>query len=78
MNVKTYIIDRFEGDFAVCEAPESPSRETEYISIDKLYKNAKEGDIIKLENGEYHLDETATKKARNKNIALQNSLFDSE
>lgn len=78
MNTKTYIIDRFEGGFAVCEVSESPNIEMEYISLDKLYNGAKEGDIIILENGEYRLDKSATEKARNKNIALQNSLFDSE
>lgn len=49
-----YTIDRFEGEFAVCE-----NRETnEMININKkdLPQEAKEGSIIKFENNKYSLD----------------------
>ena len=51
----TLIIDRFEGDYAVCE-----NRDTEEItniSIDELPENAREGDVLKFENNKYELDE---------------------
>lgn len=50
-----YTIDRFEGEFAVCE-----NRETgEMINIKKenLPEKIKEGSILKLKNGKYFLDE---------------------
>lgn len=50
-----YTIDRFEGEFAVCENRESGKM----INIKKedLPQNIKEGSIIKYKNGEYSIDE---------------------
>ncbi len=51
----TLVIDRFEGDYAVCE-----NRDTEEItniSIAELPENAREGDVLKFENNKYELDE---------------------
>jgi len=48
-----YIIDRFEGDFAVCE-----NRETrEMLDLNKalLPSEAKEGDLIEYEDGKVKL-----------------------
>lgn len=70
---KLFSIDRFEGEFAVCE-----NRETgEIINIEKnaLPENIKEGSIIKYENGNFILDhnETTKKQAEIKNMV--NNLF---
>lgn len=70
---KLFSIDRFEGEFAVCE-----NRETgEIINIDRnaLPENIKEGSIIKYENGNFILDhdETAKKQTEIKNMV--NNLF---
>lgn len=52
---KTLVIDRFEGDFAVCENRET--LEMENIEISKLPQNIKQGDVIKSKNNQYELDE---------------------
>lgn len=57
--VKTYTIDRFEENIAVCE-----DRSTkEIINIDKkeLPNNINEGDIIEYRNGNYYKNEESQK-----------------
>lgn len=69
----TFSIDRFEGEFAVCE-----DRETgEFINIPKseLPKNSKEGSILKFENGKYYLDIKETKNEQAKIKDLVDNLF---
>lgn len=39
------IVDRFEGDFAICE---NSNREMMNIHKDKLPKNVKEGDVLTI------------------------------
>lgn len=57
MNEK-YIIDRFEGETAVCETVDE-----ETVAIDRasLPENAREGMVIRRENGGYIADEQETK-----------------
>ena len=50
----TYVIDRFEGNYAVCENRET--QEMKNINIYELPENIKEGDVLRYENGEYFLD----------------------
>ena len=50
-----FTIDRFEGEFAVCENRET--QEMVNIPKEKLPKGAKEGDIIKLEGEEYMVND---------------------
>lgn len=52
---KTLVIDRFEGNFAVCENRET--LEMENIEISKLPLNIKQGDVIKSKNNQFELDE---------------------
>lgn len=69
----SFSIDRFEGDFAVCE-----NRETgEFINIPltKLPKNIKEGSILKFESRNYILDIGSTKKAQEEIKNLVDNLF---
>jgi hypothetical protein len=49
------VVDRFEGEFAVCE--DRKTKQTHNIEISKLPKNIKEGNVIKFENGKYVIDE---------------------
>lgn len=49
-----YVIDRFEGNYAVCENRET--QEMKNINIYELPENIKEGDVLKYENGKYILD----------------------
>lgn len=69
----TFSIDRFEGDFAICE-----NRNTgEMVNIPKsdLPENVKEGSILKFENGKYILDIENTKMEQQEIKNLVNNLF---
>ena len=49
-----FVIDRFEGEYAICE---NDSGETELIARDTLPEDAREGDILrKKEEGGYAAD----------------------
>lgn len=58
------IIDRFEGDFAVCEETGGEMRD---IPRDKIRGKAAEGDVLYQKDGWYEVDHVAT-KARRKEI----------
>lgn len=68
-----FSVDRFEGNFAVCENLETG----EMVNIEKslLPENVKEGSILKYENNTYILEitETISKQENIKNIV--NNLF---
>lgn len=68
-----FSIDRFEGDFAICENKET----NEMININKslLPSNCKEGDIIKLENGVYIIDKATTNAEQEEIKSIVNNLF---
>ena len=58
--IKTYTVDRFEGNIAVCE-----DRDTkEMINIDKddLPEEIKEGSILEYRNGKFYIDEQSQKE----------------
>ena len=72
---KTLVIDRFEGDIAVCE--NRKTQEIENIDIKNLPANIKEGDILKLKNNEYQIDTEAREEAENRiNEKLKNLFTD--
>ena len=52
-NKTKYIIDRFEGQFAICE-----TSDLEYINISKelLPKRVKEGDVLLFDGEKYYID----------------------
>lgn len=58
-DVLTFSIDRFEGNFAVCENRQTG--EIINIPIENLPENAKPGSILKFENNKYILDLETTK-----------------
>jgi Protein of unknown function (DUF3006) len=68
-----YIIDRFEGDLAVCEAEDGKMVE---IEKSKLPENAEVGDIIVLENGHFRVDKEETDRRRKEIEDLMNELFE--
>lgn len=59
-----YIIDRIEGNIAVCEDENGNFVEIDILS---LPSNIKEGDCIKFENSKYTVDEKYAEERR-KNI----------
>lgn len=71
------IVDRFEGDFAVCELSSEENGTTQIlIEKEKLPLNVKEGDVITAGKNGYEIDNTQTEKRREKIKNLQNSLWE--
>lgn len=62
------IIDRFEGDYAVCE---TESGEIKNISKSQISKDAKEGDILIRGESEWQIDADESKKRR---MSIENRL----
>lgn len=71
--IVSFSIDRFEGDFAVCQRRETS--EIINIPIKDLPENAKPGSILKLENGIYLLDLEETQKEQKIVKNMVSSLF---
>lgn len=70
-----YIIDRFEGDFALCEME---NKEMVDIPRNSLPPEAGEGDVLVERDGFFTVDEDETKERRRKNAALLKSLWKDE
>lgn len=66
------IIDRFEGEFAVCEDDDKQV----LIEKSQLEADAKEGDVIEKVSCGYVVNVIETQKRREKIIALQKSLWE--
>lgn len=76
--MKIYIIDRFEGEFAVCEnysMDEDSDIITENIKKELIPKDAKEGDIIVINNNnQIYIDYEQTKIRKEKMEELRKKL----
>ncbi len=71
--MKYVVIDRFEGNFAICIDDDEKVFE---IEIKRLPVGSKEGDVLKkLKGDRYEFDEKETKKRREEMYDLQNKLF---
>lgn len=68
-----YVIDRFEGDFAVCE-----NEEGKMVNMDKktLPLEAKEGDVIIFDCNGVSIDKEETTKRRKRINELAESLWE--
>lgn len=55
------VIDRFEGDFAICEEAGGEMRD---IPRDRIRGKAAEGDVLCRKGGFYEVDQTATEKRK--------------
>lgn len=66
------IIDRFEGEFAVCEKED---RKIIDIEISKLPSNAKEGDVLNISNDTITIEVEETEKRRRKIEELTKNLW---
>lgn len=55
------IIDRFEGNYAVCE---DENKQMHNIELRFIEDNPKEGDIIENNNGSFKINVEETKKRR--------------
>ena len=58
--VKTYTVDRVEGDIAVCENRDT--KEMINFNIEDLPEEIKEGSIIAYKDGKFHIDEESRKE----------------
>lgn len=68
-----YIIDRIEGDIAVCEADDMSHVD---IPLSLLPENVKEGSILKIgTDNEYIIDEEAEKERKQRILKKQKRLF---
>ncbi len=65
-------IDRFEGNFAVCVDDDENIIK---IKRTKIPKKAKEGDVLKVLNGVYEIDDKETKIRKKEMYDLQDELF---
>ena len=68
------IIDRFEGEFAVCCDTESDAAEN--ISISLLPEGAKEGDVLIEKDGAYRVGALAGERRRQVLAGRLAGLFD--
>ena len=68
-----FSIDRFEGNYAVCENLKT----NDFCNIpkNKLPKNCKVGSIIKFDKNTYTLDEKSTKSKQSEVKNMVNNLF---
>ena len=68
-----YIIDRFEGKWAGGEAEDGKMID---IEKSKLPKNARAGDVIVQENGNFRVDQKETEKRWKEIEELMNEVFE--
>ena len=67
-----YIIDRIEGNLAVCERADG---RFEDISLEQLPKGAREGSVLLFQDGAWALDLKAERERRQRLFEKQDSLF---
>jgi len=67
-----YIIDRFEGELAVCQRADGV---LEDIPLAQLPEGIKEGSVLAFENGAWELDPQAEAERRVRLFAKQEGLF---
>ncbi|MGV8905921.1 MAG: DUF3006 domain-containing protein [Acetobacterium sp.] len=66
------IIDRFEGDFAVCEKED---RQMVDVKRNTIPATAKEGDVLDISNDQITIDSEATEKRRKEIEELTKDLW---
>ena len=67
-----FYIDRFEGDFAICE---DENLKIVKIARKKIKSPANEGDILKFYNNFYIVDFDKTLEKKTKNYKIQEKIF---
>ena len=68
-----YIVDRIEGEYVVCEREDKS-----LVDLEKALFPAevKAGDVVRMEDGRYHICIEETKKRADRIKALMNSLWE--
>lgn len=67
------VIDRFEGDFAVCECEDKTILN---INVNKLPKNVCEGDVLVIDGVNIRVDYEETKKRKQEIEGLMEDLWE--
>lgn len=67
------VIDRFEGEFAVCELQDKSMID---IKKEQIPDSAHEGDVLKIENGKITLDKKTTDKIQKEIQELTEDLWE--
>lgn len=71
--MKYLIVDRFEGEYTICE---DKDKKMFALERNETPEGTKEGDVLAITNeGELYIDKVETEKRRNAVIKKQNSLF---
>lgn len=68
-----YIVDRFEGELAVCESEE---KDMVNIPVKNLPEGIKEGDIIIGSEGSYSINHEESKKIKTEITKLMDDIFE--
>lgn len=74
-----YIIDRFEGDWAVCEIHDGNNNDVETVNIEKVKipKGCKSGDVIcETADGKYIIDKEESERLKQEAEALYKKALD--
>lgn len=72
--MRKYIVDRFEGDYAVCEAED---KSIINIKRHKIPKETKEGDyLVEKDDGSFYIDIEATEERKQHIRRKLDSLFE--
>lgn len=69
-----YIIDRFEGDFAVCQNVSDDRIKN--VRLNLILGEVKEGDVITFENGKYFLNIQKTNERKKRIKEKFDALWD--
>lgn len=72
MENKEIVVDRIEGEFAVCEMPDESEKE---IPLSSLPDGVKEGSVLNFVNDSYVINKETEKERRKSNFDLQSQLF---
>lgn len=67
------IIDRFEGNFAICEADDKRMID---IERDKIPYGAREGDVLIADGDNFKLDQDTTAKRKDRINKLMDALWE--
>lgn len=71
-----YIVDRFEGEYAVCEDEEGKTHDFARV---ELPQGAREGDVIRRAgDGAFYIDHAQTQRRREETRRLFESLMEDE
>lgn len=73
INTMKVSIDRFEGEYAICEKEDGSTYD---LAKDALPKGAKPGDVLDIDGDQITIDAGETEKRKKETAELVDDLFD--